>query len=64
MSLLRITNLGGGDSSLRLLPLFFRFFFHARIKQIEESRQKFAILSISFHRNEKNGHLRDICISN
>ena len=35
MSLLSMTNLGGGESSLRLLPLFFRFFFTRELKKFK-----------------------------
>ena len=35
MSLLSITNLGGGESSLRLLPVFFRFFFTRELNKLK-----------------------------
>ena len=35
MSLLSITNLGGGESSLRLLPVMLRFFFTRELNKLK-----------------------------
>ena len=53
MSHASITNLGGGESSLRLLPLLFRFFFTRELKKLKNGDTE--VCYFNFHWNDKNG---------